>query len=63
MGEEEVARDRIVKFATNVTLDRFDVTPELSTGISKEIRNSWKSIRFKAKWKGPQKMRKIIEDN
>jgi hypothetical protein len=53
VSEEEGAGDRIVKLATIVTLDRFDVAPKLSTSICKEIRNSWKGVRFKTKWKGP----------
>jgi hypothetical protein len=53
VSEEEVARDRIVKFATVVTLNRFYGAPELSAHISKEVGNGGKRVRLKTQWKSP----------
>lgn len=48
MSEEEIAGDRVVKFATVVTLDRFDGAPKLSENVGKKIRKGGKCIRLKA---------------
>ena len=63
MGEEKRASGGVIKFPSVVTLHTFDGGGKLSADISKEVGKGGKSVRFKTKRKGPQKMRTVIENN
>jgi hypothetical protein len=62
-GKEEGVGSGVVEFATIITLNRFNATPELSESTGKEVRKSRKRVRLKTKRESPQKMSVIIENS
>jgi len=63
MGEEERAGRRVVELTTVVALDGLHGGVKLCTHVGKEIRDSDKSVRLKAKRECPSIMRKIINNH
>ena len=62
IGEEEIAGGGVVEFTAIVTLDAFNGTAKLRRDISKEMRKSSKSVRFKSKRKHPSEVGAVIKN-
>ena len=63
VSKEEGTGTRVIELAAIVALNSLDGDAKLCAHVREEVRESGKSVRFKAQRKSPQEMRTVIKNN